>query len=92
MAISNFCLSRESRISFSEAMKTAANTFALAVAKKHNGLIEEIPNETLTQDQIYQGAYLQILEGAIQLCPNSVPSTEKQKFKAALKQLQKSKK
>ena len=33
-----------------------------------------------SNDQIYQGSYLQLIEGAIQLCPDQVPEKDKKKF------------
>ena len=89
IGISNFCLSRKAGTSFSKSMSVAANTFALTVSKKHGGYIEEIANQKLTNDQIYQGSYLQILEGGIQLCPEQVPQNEKSKFSKVIKKLNK---
>ena len=45
--------------------------------------------EKLTNDQIYQGSYLQLIEGAIQLCPDKVPEEDKKKFLKAVDQLNK---
>ena len=70
-----------------KSISIASNNFTLIVSKKHGGLIEEIGDKELTNDQIYQGSYLQLIEGAIQLCPNEVPDAEKKKFAKALEQL-----
>ncbi len=90
-AVSDFCLSRQSRISFSNAIRTAARKYTLAVTQKHKGLIEEIKNTTLPRAQIFYGAYIQTIEGAIKACPDSVPYHEKRKFADTIKRLNQSK-
>ena len=65
----------------------ASNNFVLIVSNKHGGLIEEIGDKKLTNDQIYRGSYLQLIEGAIQLCPDQVPEEDKEKFLKTVEQL-----
>jgi len=89
IGISYFCIARQAKVEFPQSISIASNNFALIVSKKHGGLIEETGDNKLTNDQIYQGSYLQLLEGAIQLCPNLVPEEEKQKFSKAVEQLNK---
>ncbi len=80
IGISYVCLARQAKIEFNKSISIASNNFALIVSTKHGGLIEEIGDEKLTNKQIYQGSYLQLIEGAIQLCPDQVPEEEKKKF------------
>ncbi len=87
IGISYFCLARQSKVEFSKSISIASNNFALIVSKKHGGLIEEIGDQKLTNDQIYQGSYLQLIEGAIQLCPDQVPEEDKKKFSEAVERL-----
>ena len=87
IGISYFCLARQSKVEFSKSISIASNNFALIVSKKHGGLIEEIGDQKLTNDQIYQGSYLQLIEGAIQLCPDQVPEEDKKKFLEAVERL-----
>ena len=87
IGISYFCLARQAKVEFSQSISIAANNFVLLVSKKHGGLIEEIGDEKLTNDQIYQGSYLQLIEGAMQLCPDQVPEEDKKKFLKAVEQL-----
>ena len=87
IGISYFCLARQSKVEFSKSISIASNNFALIVSKKHGGLIEEVGDEKLTNDQIYQGSYLQLMEGAIQLCPDEVPEQDKNKFLKAVERL-----
>ena len=89
IGISYFCIARQAKVEFPQSISIASNNFALIVSKKHGGLIEETGDNKLTNDQIYQGSYLQLIEGAIQLCPNLVPEEEKQKFSKAVEQLNK---
>ena len=87
IGISYVCLARQAKIEFPESISIASNNFALIVSTKHGGLIEEVGDEKLTNKQIYQGSYLQLIEGAIQLCPDQVPEEEKKKFLKAVEQL-----
>ena len=87
IGISYVCLARQAEIDFNKSISIASNNFALIVSKKHGGLIEEIGDEKLTTNQIFQGSYLQLIEGAIQLCPEQVPEEEKKKFLKAVEQL-----
>ena len=87
IGISYLCLARQAEIEFPKSISVAANNFTLVVVKKHGGLIEELDNQKLTPDQIYQGSYLQLIEGAIKLCPDQVPEEEKKKFQKAFEQL-----
>ena len=87
IGISYFCLARQAKVEFPKSISIATNNFTLIVTKKHGGLIEEIGNKKLTNDQVYQGSYLQLIEGAIQLCPDQVPEEDKKKFLKALEQL-----
>ena len=87
IGISYVCLARQAEVEFEKSISIASNNFALIVSSKHGGLIEEIGGEKLTNNQIYKGSYLQLIEGAIQLCPDQVPEEEKNEFFKALEQL-----
>ena len=91
IGISYFCLARQAKVKFPQSISIASNNFALIVTKKHGGLIEEIGKQKLTTNQVYQGSYLQLIEGALQLCPDQVPEDEKNKFLKALEELNKKK-
>ena len=87
IGISYFCLARQAKVEFSKSISIASNNFALIVSKKHGGLIEELGDQKLINEQIYQGSYLQLIEGAIQLCPEQVPEEDKKKFLEAVDKL-----
>ena len=87
IGVSYFCLARQAKVEFPQSISIASNNFALIVSKKHGGLIEEIGDQALSIDQAYQGSYLQLIEGAIQLCPDQVPEDNKKKFLKAVEQI-----
>ena len=89
IGISYFCLARQSKIKFPESISIASKNFALIVSNKHGGLIEEIGDKKLTNEEIYNGSYFQLIEGAIQLCPDQVPEEDKKKFLKAVEQINK---
>ena len=89
IGVSYLCLARQANVEFSKSISIASNNFSLLISKKHAGLIEETGDDKLTMNQIYQGAYLQLIEGAIQLCPDLVPEEDKEKFLKAVEQLNK---
>ena len=89
IGISYFCLARQAKVEFPQSISIASNNYALIVSKKHGGFIEETGDKKLTNNQLYQGSYLQVIEGAMQLCPDLVPEEEKKKFSEAVEQLNK---
>ena len=89
IGISYFCLSRQAKVEFPKAISIASNNFALIISKKHGGLLEELGPDKLSNDQIYKGSYLQLIEGAIQVCPDQVPEKDKKKFSEAMKKINK---
>ena len=87
IGVSYLCLARQAKVEFPQAISIASNNFVLLVSQKHGGFIQEIGDKNLTNEQIYQGSYLQLIEGAIQLCPDQVPEEDKTKFSKALEKL-----
>ena len=89
IGISYFCLARQAKVEFPQSISIASNNFALIVSKKHGGLIEEVGDQKLTIEQVYNGSYMQLIEGAIQICPDQVPEEEKNKFLEAVEKINK---
>ncbi len=87
IGISYLCLARQAKVEFPKAISIASNNFALIISKKHGGLLEELGPDKLSNDQMYKGSYLQLIEGAIQLCPDEVPEKDKKKFSEAMKKI-----
>ena len=89
MGISNLCNSRSVGTDFAKSISAAAKSYQLLISSKHGGYIKELGDVKLTNKQIYNGAILQILEGAIKNCPEYVPEADKKRFAEALKKLDK---
>ena len=89
MGISNLCNSRSVGTYFAKSISAAAKSYQLLISSKHGGYIKELGDVKLTNKQIYNGAILQILEGAIKNCPEYVPAADKKRFAEALKKLDK---
>ena len=87
IGISYLCLARQAKVEFPQSISIASNNFSLIISKKHGGFIEETGDKKLTNNQIYQGSYLQLIEGAMQVCPDQVPEEEKKKFLKAVEEL-----
>ena len=87
IGVSYLCLARQAKVEFPKAISIASNNFALIIKKKHGGLLAELGSDKLSNDQIYKGSYLQLIEGAIQLCPDEVPEKDKKKFSEAMKKI-----
>ena len=87
IGVTYFCLARQAKVEFPKSISIASNNFGLIVTNKHGGLIEEVGDQKLTNDQLLQGTYLQLIEGAINLCPDEVPEDERSKFLSAVEKL-----
>ena len=87
IGVTYFCLARQAKVEFPKSISIASNNFALIVTNKHGGLIEEVGDQKLTNDQLLQGSYLQLIEGAINLCRDEVPEDERSKFLSAVEKL-----
>ena len=82
--VNYLCLARQAKVEFPRAHAIASNNFASIVFKKHGGLV--LDAKKLSKEQLFQGSALQLIESAIQLCPNQVPEEEKKKFTKFIEQ------
>ena len=80
-------MARQIDIEFPKAISLAAKNYALLISSRHGGLIKEIGKEKIPDKNIYNGAILQLLDGAIQNCPDMVPEEDKKKFLKTVEQL-----
>ena len=80
IGISYLCMARQIDVEFPKAISLAAKNYALLISSRHGGLIKELGKEKLPDQNIYNGAILQILDGAIKDCPEMVPEEDKKKF------------
>ena len=91
IGISYICMARQLEIEFPKAISLAAKNYALLVSSRHGGLIKELGKEKLPEKNIYNGAILQLLDGAIKNCPDMVPEEDKKKFLKTVEELNKKK-
>ena len=87
IGISYLCMARQIDVEFPKAISLAAKNYALLISSKHGGFIKELGKEKLPDKNIYNGAILQILDGAIKNCPDLVPEEDKKKFLKTVEQL-----
>ena len=87
IGISYLCMARQIEVEFPKAISLAAKNYALLISSRHGGLIKDLGKEKLPEKNIYNGAILQLLDGAIKNCPDMVPETDKKKFLKTIEQL-----
>ena len=87
IGISYLCMARQIEVEFPKAISLAAQNYALLISSRHGGLIKELGKERLPEKNIYNGAILQILDGAMKNCPEMVPEEDKKKFIKTVEQL-----
>ena len=87
IGISYLCMARQIEVEFPKAISLAAKNYALLISSRHGGLIKELGKEKIPDKNIYNGAVLQILDGALKNCPAMVPEKDKKKFLKTVEQL-----
>ena len=80
-------MARQIDVEFPKAISLAAKNYALLISSKHGGFIKELGKEKIPDKNIYNGATLQVLDGAIKNCPDMVPEADKKKFLKTVEQL-----
>ena len=91
IGINYLCMARQIEVEFPKAISLAAKNYALLISRRHGGFIKELGKDKLPEKNIYNGAILQVLDGAIKSCPDMVPEEDKKKFLKAVEQLNKKK-
>ena len=89
IGISYLCMARQIEVEFPKAISLAAKNYALLISSRHGGYIKDLGNEKLPDKNIYNGAVLQLLDGAMANCPEMVPEEDKEKFLKTVEQLNK---
>ena len=87
IGISYLCMARQIEVEFPKAISLAAKNYALLISSRHGGLIKELGKEKIPDKNIYNGAILQLLDGAIKNCPDMVPEEDKKKFLKTVEEL-----
>ena len=91
IGISYLCMARQIEVEFPKAISLAAKNYALLISSRHGGLIKEIGKDKIPDKNIYNGAILQLLDGAMKNCPDMVPEEDKKKFLKTVEQLNQNK-
>ena len=91
IGISYLCMARQIEVEFPKAISLAAKNYALLISSRHGGLIKELGKDKIPDKNIYNGAILQLLDGAMKNCPNMVPEEDKKKFLKTVEQLNQNK-
>tara|TARA_Y100001968_G_scaffold58782_1_gene49837 strand:- start:723 stop:1175 length:453 start_codon:yes stop_codon:yes gene_type:complete len=87
IGISYLCMARQIEVEFPKAISLAAKNYALLISSRHGGIIKELGKEKIPDKNIYNGAVLQLLDGAMKNCPDMVPEEDKKKFLKTLEKL-----
>ena len=91
IGISYLCMARQLEVEFPKAISLAAKNYELLISSRHGGFIKELGKEKIPEKNIYNGAIIQILDGAIKNCSDMVPDEDKKKFLKAVEQLNQNK-
>ena len=71
-------------------MSVASTTFASVVEQKHGGkIIEKKKEQTVSFKNLQYIASLQLIEGALRVCPDNVPEKIQKQFKIESERLKK---
>ena len=91
IGISYLCMARQIEVEFPKAISLAAKNYALLISSRHGGLIKELGKDKIPDKNIYNGAILQLIDGAMKNCPDMVPEEDKKKFLKTVEQLNQNK-
>ena len=91
IGISYLCMARQIEVEFPKAISLAAKNYSLLISSRHGGLIKELGKDKIPDKNIYNGAVLQLLDGAMKNCPDMVPEEDKKKFLKTVEQLNQNK-
>ena len=80
-----FCIARRSKVNFDDAISLAANNLTAILINKHGGLLESL-DETITPNQLLNGASNVIIESAVLTCPDQVPDKIERKVRKTIEQ------
>ena len=77
-------------LDFPKTLNVASSTFASVVSQKHGGkIIERKKEQTVDMKKLQFIASLQLVESALQVCPDNVPEKIEKQFKIETERLKK---
>ena len=87
MGASYLCIASKAEVDFKKGLGIASATFANVITGKHGGVIQELGNEKLNEQRLYNSGTFQIVGSAINICPESIPKEIKNDYEKRLNQL-----
>ena len=93
MGASFLCKSLNDKINFNynKAFAVSTYTFAEVIFSKHGNFIKDAGKEKLTTQRVLYIGEIEILNSAIQICPEQIPNDVKKAFKETINKLKKQK-
>ena len=85
MGASYLCIASKAGIEFPKALGVASATYVQVLKGKHGGLVKDLGDQKLETEKLFAGAEFQIVNTAIQYCPDSVPKDITKKVKKIIK-------
>ena len=85
MGASYLCIASKAGIDFPKAIGVATATYVQVLEGKHGGLIKELGDTKLEREKLFAGAEFQIVETALNYCPESIPEDVSKKVNEILK-------
>tara|TARA_Y100001933_G_scaffold158420_1_gene156772 strand:- start:44 stop:499 length:456 start_codon:yes stop_codon:yes gene_type:complete len=92
MGASYLCIASKAGIDFPKAIGVATATYVQVLEGKHGGLIKELGDKKLERKKLFAGAEFQIVETALNYCPESIPKDVTKKVNEILTDNQPTKK
>ena len=87
MGASYLCIASKAKVDFNKGRGIASATFANVISGKHGGVIQELGDEKLNEQRLYNSGTFQIVGSALKICPESIPKEIKNDYEKRVKQL-----
>ena len=87
MGASYLCIASKAKVDFNKGLGIASATFANVISGKHGGVIQELGDEKLNEQRLYNSGTFQIVGSALNICPESIPKEIKNDYEKRGKQL-----
>ena len=85
MGASYLCIAKKAGVEFPKALGVATATYVQVLEGKHGGVIKELGDTKLEREKLFVGAEFQIVETALNYCPESIPEDVSKKVNEILK-------
>tara|TARA_B100000212_G_scaffold226484_1_gene171982 strand:+ start:74 stop:535 length:462 start_codon:yes stop_codon:yes gene_type:complete len=85
MGASYLCIASKAGIDFPKAIGVATATYVQVLEGKHGGLIDVLGDTKIEREKLFAGAEFQIVETALNYCPESIPKDVTKKVNEILK-------